>query len=462
MANMSCSFEFPSINDLLAQAEAGQANITTVVSTCEGICSMAWGAGNPDLSGIGLIICYVLQAVLTVLFGPLFCVFYYHFHDDLADGTKTKLGEKLEELHDTFLDTIAQFSIPVAVATVIRFHQNPPFYEIDFMHSLTTMQLLSLLATAVTAGIFGPSDNYKSTIRIIVICIYGLFDFGFYMGLVGGLRTSAARWEAINELGNACQAYGTLLPGFEAIQKLRSLLPHANWHWSLNVKEFFEELFLGFTFKSETGGGARTKALFIIIALIVAALVSLAIVVGVMWLLWNIFREWEGIACIGPIGLMSLGLSIGTLVELVRMQQTRTIMQHIAGPDFADNQWGFGQVVSLFLWVPVCAQAIYYCLFVPIIETGPMQRLIQPLKARIATLFGPMQWLIRRLDAIINTLSGQMDRLIQRPNATTVDDKKPDVGNTGDTGDEKAGDEKADGKMADDERIQTDGSILPI
>ncbi|KZP20585.1 hypothetical protein FIBSPDRAFT_537548 [Athelia psychrophila] len=337
MANTSCSF--PSINDLLVQAEAGQVNITTVVSTCEGICSIIWGAGNPDLSGIGLIVCYIFQAVLTVLFGPLFCMFHYHFHDGLADGTKTKL----EELHDTFLDTIALFSIPVAVATVIRLLQNPPVYEMGFMYSLTTMQFLSLLTTAVIAGIFGPSDKYKSPTRIIVICIYGLFDFGFYMGLVGGLRTSAARWEAINELGNACQAYGTPLPGFEAINKLRWLLPHVNW--SPYVKELFE-----FKAKFQIG--------LIITGFVLAGIACLGIAVVVVGLVWCIFKRKS----IPTIGLMSLGLSIGMIYELVRMEQTRTLMRDITGSNFADNQWGFGQVVSLFLWVPTCAQAIY-CLF---------------------------------------------------------------------------------------------------
>ncbi|KZP20595.1 hypothetical protein FIBSPDRAFT_537696 [Athelia psychrophila] len=361
MANTSCSSGFPSINDLLVQAEAGQVNITAVVSTCQEICTMAWGAGNPDLSGIGLIICYVFQAVLTVLFGPLFCVFYYHFHDDLADGTKTKLGEKLEELHDTFLDTIAQFSVPVAVAAVIRLHQDPPFYEIDFMHSLTTMQFLSLLATAVTAGIFGRSDKYKSPMRIIVICIYGLFDFGFYMGLVGGLRTSAARWEAINELGHACQEYGTLLPGFEAIKKLRWLLPHVNWDFS--VKDYFKNFFK-FDGAKEL---AEFKMVLTIIGFVLAGIVCLVIVVGVVLLLGSRFAE----KCIPTIGLMSLGLSIGALVELARMMQTRTFMQVITGPDFADNDWGFGQVVSLFLWVPMCAEALYFlCQLVPCLRTA--------------------------------------------------------------------------------------------
>ncbi|KAF7985916.1 hypothetical protein HWV62_43826 [Athelia sp. TMB] len=384
MANVSCTFT--SINDVLAQAEAGQLNITAAVSTCQGLCTLAWGVGNPDLSGIGLNISYILQAVLTVLFGPLFCLLYWYrqrpskddkgindttenietLHDSKStkdaveppeilpdnksikdatadtpvDGKCTNCikdtNKNLEDLHDAFLDVSAQFSIPVAVATVTRFLQNPPFYEITFMHSLTTMQFLSLLSTAVTAGIF---KTRKEPMRITVICLYGLLEFGFYMGLVGGLRTSGARWDAIDELGEACKAYGTLLPGFEDIPKLRTIVPHFSAHQVL----------------LEWGHYALWKASFIVIGLILAGFVALAVVVCVIWGLGALLISQE----IWVLGSMSLAFTIATIVELVRMERTRSIMQAITGAEFGDNAWGFGQVVSLFLWVPISIQAAY-------------------------------------------------------------------------------------------------------
>ncbi|KZP20596.1 hypothetical protein FIBSPDRAFT_1044847 [Athelia psychrophila] len=396
MANTSCSF--PSINDLLAQAEAGQANITTVVSTCAGICSMAWGAGNPDLSGVGLIICYVFQAVLTVLFGPLFCVLYGCFRHAFTEDTKRNLGN----LHDTFLDAIAQFSVPVAAATVIRLHQNPPFYEEAFIHSLTTMQFLSLLATVVTAGIFGGSDRPKSPMRIIVIFLYGLFNFAFYMGVIGELRTSAAWWEGLNELGDACQAHGTLLPKLEAIKKLRWLLPHG--HWSLNKNDF-----------SGSENLAKFKMALAISGFILAGNICLLMVIPVIWLLWRTFAGHS----IPMIGVISLGLSIGMLYELVRMEQTRTFIQDITGSDFADNQWGLGQIVSLFLWVPICVQAIYW-LLVSI-------NLIQLLDDGMAILSRWMGRLNHRLDTMAGTLPRTAETAVEEADEEKTDDKKTDV-----------------------------------
>jgi len=48
----SCSFS--SIYQVLAKADQGILNITQVVQSCQNICSLAWGVGNPDLSGIGV------------------------------------------------------------------------------------------------------------------------------------------------------------------------------------------------------------------------------------------------------------------------------------------------------------------------------------------------------------------------------------------------------------------------
>ncbi|KZP16272.1 hypothetical protein FIBSPDRAFT_895156 [Athelia psychrophila] len=309
MANTSCAEAFPSISDLLNQADAGL-NISAAVSNCSEICSIAWGAGDPDLSGIGLIICYIIQAVVTLFSGPFFCIYYYRSHKDFSPDKQRRLGE----LHDTILDAIAQFSVPVVVAAFISVHHDhPPFYEIDFIHSLTTMQLLSLFSTAFTASIF--DKPRKSTTRIIVICVYGLLDLGFYIGIVMWLLTTPGRWAVINELGKACNTYGnTLLPGFGIFQE-----------------------------RSVVG------TIFGVIMICVAGSLAVAVVAACCNVNW-----------IWLAGLMSLASSIGMVVELLKMKSLRDSIRGIAGSDFEDNDWGFAQVVAMFLWVPVYVGVYQY------------------------------------------------------------------------------------------------------
>jgi len=74
-----------------------------------------------------------------------------------------------------------------------------------------------------------------------------------------------------------------------------------------------------------------------------------------------------------PLGIYHLGVyakavrSVGadefgfySLVEVVQMEHTRNDMKLVTGAAFRDNQWGFAQVISLFLWIPLCIQSVYY------------------------------------------------------------------------------------------------------
>ncbi|KDR77333.1 hypothetical protein GALMADRAFT_442853 [Galerina marginata CBS 339.88] len=331
MANTSCSF--PSINDVLAQAGMGELNITTTVNSCPGICTLAWGTGNPDLSGIGANVSYILQAVLTCIFGPLFCL-VYGFRKRWNFSEKT--NEILEMLQDAFLDVSAQFSIPVAVAAVIRFRQHAPFYEIAFLRSLTTMQFLSLLSTTVTSGIF---NERKDALRITVLVFYGLLEFGFYMGLIGGLRTSKQSWETLTELSEACKAYNHILPWFAYIPPPSLHLPH------ITAKQYFNPF-------SKQGAGFAAIIFGFIVAGVIALLIAIAILGGLAAILIS-----QEVKILGPI---SLAFTIGMLVEVVQMEHTRDVMRAVTGPEFQDNQWGFGQVIALFLWAPLGIQIIYH------------------------------------------------------------------------------------------------------
>ena len=345
MANTSCAFisASTSINDVLTKADMDHLNITTLVSSCPDICTLAWGTGNPDLSGIGANISYIFQAILTFIFGPLLCVTYI-FHKKFTKSAK----ERLEELQDTFMDISVQFSITVAIAAVIRSYQHPPYYELAFLRSLITMQFLSLLTTAITIGVCkkykDPSKSHplgdalsnwgrkerKGAPRITVIIIYSIIEFGCYVGLLGCLRVSRASWATLSELNEACKAYSHIVPWSVYIPPPPLHLPHIG-----SARDYF--------------GTKGAKFVWTIIGLCLAAIVCLFIAAVVLTLLANVLLSQEEIL----VGPMSLAFSIGMLVATAKMEQTRHIMKEVMGVEFQDNQWGFGQVIALFLWVPL-------------------------------------------------------------------------------------------------------------
>jgi hypothetical protein len=56
----------------------------------------------------------------------------------------------------------------------------------------------------------------------------------------------------------------------------------------------------------------------------------------------------------GVSSLCCAGLTGGATYYLVEMQRKRQIIRDIAGQEFEDDQWGFGQVLAIFIWIPVC------------------------------------------------------------------------------------------------------------
>ena len=360
MSNSTCAVDTVSIDDLLAQAAKTGLNLTTTVTNCPEVCSLAWGNGNPDLSGIGVNISYIFQAVLSIICGPLLCLIYELLkgrashksctercavdNDDERWTLHTCSQETLSTLHDSFLDISASFSIPVAIAAIFRITQNAPFYELAFLRPLITMQFLSLLSTSVTAGLF--QKPYRRGIqRISIIVLYGLLEFGFYMGLVGSLTANTTSWDLLTELSNACTTYGDIFPW------IKHIAPPAKIHLpKITAAEYFNPISKkGWVFSLIISGFISAA----ILGLIVAAL----IVIFVVPFVFKVLRgEHFGFLVIP----LSLAFAIGMLVELAEMERTRHIMKEITGPSFQDDQWGFAQVIAVFLWMPLCIQLVYY------------------------------------------------------------------------------------------------------
>jgi len=243
------------------------------------------------------------------------------------------------------------------------------------------MQFMSFLSVSVTSGLFNKHDDedsrscvthgtsqkgneprYKrSPMRVTVIVLYGILQFGFYIGLIKGLTENVSSWTTINELSTACVAYGHIFPwsrllhvahvGFPSVSAPRV----ASSKTSLKHSDPLEKLL-------RTRRGRFIGAIF---GILFAAIVSLVIAVytafyigyAIVYGLLTILRA-EGPWRVAVIPI-SLAFAIAMLVELAEMEKLRNIMKTIAGDDFEDNQWGFGQIIALFLWVPLIFQLIY-------------------------------------------------------------------------------------------------------
>jgi hypothetical protein len=92
----------------------------------------------------------------------------------------------------------------------------------------------------------------------------------------------------------------------------------------------------------------------IIIGYFLAAVACLII----LYYILKKYGDWLAL----PIALSPIAFSIAVIYCLVRLEQKRKIMKAITGADFQDNEWGFGQVIAIFLWVPLLVQTLYWAI----------------------------------------------------------------------------------------------------
>ncbi len=204
MANSTCSIT--SIGDLLDKGDRNLLNITTTIAACPNICSLAWGKGNPDLSGIGLNVSYIMQAVLAVLCGPILALIY-SFRDGL--GLDEDIQDRLSEIHHSFINISAGFNIPVALAAVIRIRQYAPFFEQYFLLFLVGMQLCSFVNVVCAVPMFYKRHRRGVWTIPLYLGIQGLLLFITFM-----LMRNITKRVSIKELIESCQSYGRVLPFF--------------------------------------------------------------------------------------------------------------------------------------------------------------------------------------------------------------------------------------------------------
>ena len=204
------------------------------------------------------------------------------------------------------------------------------------MESLLTIQFLGLLSTALAAGVCFhrcKQDEKQDELvwRIIVTVLYELIDFSCFMVLVSYLHTSQASWNAIQELSTACQPYKTITPAF-----VYSKIPLL---FNIRGKELFSR--------------KDAKARGFIFGISIAGPIAIGLVAFIARLVAKIqHKNWL-------LGAMSLAFSIAGLALLGEMERKRDVMRSITREKFQDDEWGFGQVIALCLWVPFIIQLLF-------------------------------------------------------------------------------------------------------
>ncbi len=300
---------------------------------------------------------------MTIVFGPLLPVLYF------SSSRPLQLQARLEELHRQFYYANSLVVIPNLIAAIVYLRQNPPLYEVTYIYYLATMQLLSLLGSCLSGIVFldptkeetgvlrddesarrEPDARASDIAKFRLAAIVGsILAFGLYMGSVGWARQASLSLFDVQSLRTACSAYGTLIPDIPSPPPaVAPSHPSSELGALLPASQVARELGIAF--------GVAVAALLACLVLFYLSSAIESLIKGLfMAFLFVLVFPWAN-------SLLCLGFVAGMLFSLGHMQANRTAIKTLAGPEFEDNKWGFGQVVALFIWIPSSVNVVYWFL----------------------------------------------------------------------------------------------------
>ena len=117
-----------------------------LVQTCPQSCALAYGNGNPDISGIGVLIAFILQGVYLLLFGTVASMVFISLSQRHAQQWRYDL-QQLQRIARKVAETSALLTLTTTVASFIHMKQDPPEYEKLFLYRLH-QYLLAVCSTS--------------------------------------------------------------------------------------------------------------------------------------------------------------------------------------------------------------------------------------------------------------------------------------------------------------------------
>ncbi|EAW25583.1 uncharacterized protein NFIA_044020 [Aspergillus fischeri NRRL 181] len=295
--NRTCNFG--TINEFFDYANKNGLNITVEVQNCQNLCLLTYGVGNPDLSGIG--------TGLTILIGPVYRIFY------LTLAPASAFIRDLKDVQTNFFSSNGFFVCSSALATIANLSQNPPTFEIAEMQALAFLQVNSILVTFFCLVIAQPRSRWGARVLLYFV-VFVLVIVALGQSHLGS--DSRADWRLASDgCAHSSSDYSVIKP-----------VPYPSW----TVAIFAVAGTVGFwieSLKKKFQADKLHKSLFRILMMI--------------WVLL--------------IGLLTAGMVLG----LTMMWRQRRHLRSLARDKFEDDQWGFGQIAALTIWVPILVELLY-------------------------------------------------------------------------------------------------------
>jgi len=356
--NDQCAFVQHSSMLELLESNWEDHNISDLVETCDSVCLLVYGAGNPDISGVGAMISYVIQGISTVLLGPVLASRFF-----IHDMRNPEGKDTFFQLDPTALQNLGPWATGI-VRMARRHHHNNSFItlsiyvallvqlntryipvaELDFIKSLELFQFtIWILSFLGTAYFVAPEDSVGSRFSwrnemsgLHMLLAYTISAYISFIKIPPGAETLVLR-----ELTRLCHLrkqypnpdsafrrtpngwpgpafHAVFWPSFTVVVLAMGALV---WYFARAVRRFFRSV------------SQR----------------------------WSVFccraglrpRKFAGCLMLFPLLLL---FSFTCVLQLVLLEWRRLYLQQVTGDAYRDSEWGFGQVLAVLVWLPLAEE----------------------------------------------------------------------------------------------------------
>jgi hypothetical protein len=319
---------------------ADNPNITDLIASCPQKCALAWGTGNPDISGIGVFISYCQQLGLSIILGPGHIVLYrLSFNNDIR--------QYLSSVYLIALTTTVLFASPIAIASIVYLQGQPALFEIIFIYYLNVMEFLSSLILYIGFWIGREDKNAKykpvNQREQITFVLGGLLHCGLFGGVMYWIGRASRGKASVVEFISACKAVETTVP-IPPVQTLPLVLDSDRI--VLHENEILNRFLIFLCFAAAAVGFYFCCKWLTTWSDVLNKISSP-----------SIKRFCMRVTTFDPVcTLVATGLAVGMAYCFAKMHIARQQLASVAHDEFTDDEWGFGQVVALFVWVPLMVE----------------------------------------------------------------------------------------------------------
>ncbi|KAF2794579.1 hypothetical protein K505DRAFT_360959 [Melanomma pulvis-pyrius CBS 109.77] len=319
----SCSLS--NFADVVQAVREHRLNATDYVISCDDACIVTFGAGNPDISGRGVMVAYIFQVSMTCIFGPLLPIFIWLMRSRTS-RRRILLEESFFALKKRIYRVNALYSISLLVAAIVRSKQAPPILEISFITRLIGQQIYIFIAMTFSQ-LYDSNLNGTKISILWILCHVCICIAQAIVSLTVKMPRSAI--SVCYDIALAC---------------------HTKRH-TIDISSMFKD-----------GDISKFKLKWLVIAMGIG--LGIGLLIGFLTTCVNPIRNFlEKLGRRFPLWMQKNGWSMFWISILlvwvaclilgsVALFISRNDMKQLSSGQFNDNEWGYGQTTAVLLWTP--------------------------------------------------------------------------------------------------------------